>query len=61
MLELAIAEWRLDKEKCFLIGDKESDIEAAKTSGINSYLFSDKNDNLLEFFKNNLTYLETKY
>ena len=61
MLELAIAEWSLEKEKCFLIGDKDSDIEAAKTCGINSYLFSDKNDNLLEFFKNNLTYLETKY
>ena len=24
MLEQAIAEWSLDKEKCFLIGDKES-------------------------------------
>ena len=61
MLEQAINEWNLDKEKCFLIGDKESDIQAAKKCGINSHLFSYKNENLLEIFKKNLTYLETKY
>ena len=53
----AIKEWNLDKKKCFLIGDKDSDIIAANRCGISSYLFSPHNKNLLEIFKNNLTSL----
>ena len=54
----AIKDWNLDKNKCFLIGDKYSDIIAANRCGISSYLFSSQNKNLLEIFKNKLTSLK---
>ena len=50
----ALKEWNLDKKKCFLIGDKESDIIAANRCGISSFLFSPHNKNLLEIFKDRL-------
>ena len=58
MLEKAISDWKLDVTKCFLIGDKKSDILAAKKCGINSHMFSYEKENLLEIFKNNLTFLK---
>ncbi len=58
MIEKAIIDWEIEKENSFLIGDNESDIIAAKECGINGYLFSNKNDNLLEIFKNNISYLK---
>ena len=57
LLEKAIFDWKLDKQKCLLIGDKETDMIAAKKSGIRAHLFSYKKENLLEIFKNNLIYL----
>ena len=54
----AIKEWNLDKDKCFLIGDKDSDIIAANRCGISSCLFSSEKNNLLEIFKNKLPYLK---
>ena len=53
----AIKEWNLDKNKCFLIGDKDSDIIAANRCGISSCLFTPHNKNLLEIFKNRLPLL----
>ena len=53
----AIKEWNLDKNKCFLIGDKDSDIIAANRCGIPSCLFTPQNKNLLEIFKNRLPFL----
>ncbi len=58
LLMKAIKEWNLDKNKCFLIGDKDSDIIAANRCGISSCLFSSENNNLLEIFKNKLPYLK---
>ena len=57
LIEKAILDWKLKKRKCFLIGDKKSDILAAKRSGIESQQFFYKKDNLLEIFKNKLIFL----
>ena len=54
---MAIKEWDLDTRKCFLIGDKISDIKAAESCCIDSYLYSEKKDNLLDIFKNKIAYL----
>lgn len=54
MLLEAFAEYDLDKEQCFLIGDGKRDVEAAEAAGIRGYLF--KGGNLLEFVKNILEY-----
>ena len=50
MLNQAFAEYELDKEQSFLIGDSPRDVEAAEAAGIRGYLF--KEGNLLEFVKN---------
>ena len=50
MLNQAFAEYELDKEDCFLIGDSPRDVEAAEAAGIKGYLF--KKGNLLDFVKN---------
>lgn len=50
MLNKAFAEYELDKEACFLIGDSPRDVEAAEAAGIKGYLF--KEGNLLDFVKN---------
>ena len=47
MLLQAMEDWRADPAKSVLIGDKESDVEAAAAAGIRGYLFDGKN--LLEF------------
>ena len=53
MITQAIKEWNLEKDKCFLIGDKDSDIIAAKRSDISSCLYSENKD-LVEIFKEKL-------
>lgn len=50
MLLRAFAEYDLDKEACFLIGDSPRDVEAAEAAGIRGYLY--KEGNLLDFVKN---------
>ena len=47
MLLRAMADFNVDREKSFLIGDKPTDIEAAKAAGVSGYLF--KGGNLSEF------------
>lgn len=49
MIEQAFAEYSLDKENSFLIGDGARDVEAAEAAGIRGYLFT--GGNLLEFVK----------
>ena len=46
MIYYALEKYKLEKNKCFLIGDKNSDVEAAKNAGIKGYLF--KGGNLLD-------------
>lgn len=43
----ALAEYDVDMEKSFLIGDKKRDVEAAEAAGIKGYLF--EKGNLLDF------------
>ena len=49
MLISSLNFWKLKPENCFLVGDKDLDISAAKSSGMKGYLFDGKN--LLEFIK----------
>ncbi len=46
MLLRAFVDWPIDKERSFLIGDKETDIRAAENAGIVGYLYAggDLND-----------------
>ncbi len=39
MLLKAMAEFAIDKDRSFLIGDKDSDLEAARRAGVKGYLF----------------------
>ena len=41
MLNEAVKKYNLDKDKCFMIGDKESDVEAAKNAQIKGFLFKE--------------------
>lgn len=50
MLLQAFSEYELDKEQCFMIGDKDSDLEAAANAGIKGYKFT--GGSLLDFVKN---------
>lgn len=50
MLLQAFAEYELNKAACFMIGDKDSDLEAAAGAGIKGYKFT--GGNLLDFVKN---------
>lgn len=50
MLLQAMAEYAIDKEQSFLIGDSKRDIEAAQAAGIKGYLFT--GGSLLQFVKN---------
>ncbi|MDT8903826.1 D-glycero-alpha-D-manno-heptose-1,7-bisphosphate 7-phosphatase [Anaeroselena agilis] len=45
----AFAEWDIDREKSFLIGDKDSDLAAAEAAGIRGYKFAA--GNLAAFLK----------
>lgn len=53
MILLAMDEWKADPATSFLIGDKDSDVEAARAAGIKGYLFTD--NNLLKFIQKNIT------
>ena len=39
MLNEAVEKYNLDKNKCFMLGDKQTDIEAAKNAQIKGVLF----------------------
>ena len=39
MIDEAVEKYNLDKNKCFMIGDKLSDIEAARNASIRGFLF----------------------
>ena len=39
MLNEAVEKYNLDKNKCFMLGDKQTDIEAAKNAQIKGFLF----------------------
>ena len=41
MILQAFEEWDIDKNNSFLIGDKDTDIQAANNAGIDGYLFKD--------------------
>ncbi|WP_455656295.1 D-glycero-beta-D-manno-heptose 1,7-bisphosphate 7-phosphatase [Phascolarctobacterium sp.] len=45
----ALAEYDIDADKSFLIGDKKRDVEAAEAAGIKGFLF--EKGNLLDFIK----------
>ena len=45
--------WKLKPENCFLVGDKDTDIQAAKAANIRGYLF--EGWNLLNFLKKTLS------
>ena len=47
MIQKAMAEWQGEPATSFLIGDKDSDMEAAAADGIQGFLFT--GGNLLEF------------
>lgn len=53
LLMQAMAEYAIDKDKSFLIGDKQRDLDSAEAAGIKGYLY--KSGNLLEFVKKILT------
>ena len=56
MIRKALTEWFVDTEASFLVGYKQSDIDAAKTAGISGYLFTGKN--LYQFLKEKEKYAE---
>ena len=41
MLNEAVEKYNLDKKKCFMLGDKKSDVEAAKNAQIKGFLFKE--------------------
>ena len=49
MIDEAVAKYNLDKNKCFMVGDKISDIDAAKNAKIKGFLFN--KNNLKDFIK----------
>lgn len=53
MLIEAIEKYDLDREKCFMVGDKNSDIKCAKNAKIKGFLFEGKNllDKIEEILK----------
>ena len=50
MLLRALAEYDIDKEQSFLVGDSKRDVEAAEAADVKGYLFT--GGNLLDFVKN---------
>lgn len=49
MIENACKDWAIDRERSFLIGDKDTDVKAAQNANIQGYLF--KGGNLDHFVK----------
>ena len=43
MINEAVEKYKLDKTKCFMIGDKLTDLEAAKNAQIKGFLFNKSN------------------
>ena len=43
MIHEAFEKYNLDPEQCFLVGDKSTDLEAAKNANIKGFLFEGKN------------------
>ena len=41
MLNEAVEKYKLDKNKCFMLGDKQTDVEAAKKAKIKGFLFKE--------------------
>tara|TARA_Y100000022_G_scaffold190977_1_gene191662 strand:+ start:361 stop:876 length:516 start_codon:yes stop_codon:yes gene_type:complete len=41
MLNEAVKKYNLDKKKCFMLGDKQTDVEAAKNAQIKGFLFKE--------------------
>ncbi len=54
MLLDLMAAWPVDCARSFLIGDKDSDMEAARRAGIRGHLF--EGENLLEFLRSRVDY-----
>ncbi|MBP2638330.1 MAG: D,D-heptose 1,7-bisphosphate phosphatase [Firmicutes bacterium] len=50
LIQQAFAGWSLDKNKSFLVGDKNTDLQAAAAAGIRGYLFNE--ENLFDFITN---------
>jgi D-glycero-D-manno-heptose 1,7-bisphosphate phosphatase len=49
MIEQGVREWSIDRESSFLVGDSETDLEAAKKSQIRAYRF--RGGDLLDFVR----------
>ena len=49
MIDNIVRNWKIDKKSSFLIGDNDTDIEAANRANISGYKFY--SDNLLKFVK----------
>ena len=57
MINEAVKKYNLDKSKCFMIGDKPSDLEAAKNAGIRGFLFNSNNlKNFIEKIFNKINF-----
>ena len=56
MFELALEEWELEPNKCVMIGDKESDLLAAKKIGVKGYLFNANEESLDQFVLDKLIF-----
>ena len=56
MLFQAAEDWNIDLPKSVMIGDKESDIEAGRTAGINNLILQNTNKNCHTLFKNLFPY-----
>lgn len=52
MILALLKKWGLEANKCLLVGDKKSDMEAASRAGVQGYLF--QSGNLLEFLRLNM-------
>ncbi len=48
MLEQAARDWPVDRAKSFMIGDRDTDIEAAAAFGVRGILFDPEKENLLQ-------------
>lgn len=48
MLEIAIIDWEIDPGDALLVGDKESDIQAATECGIRSVLYNENDGKLID-------------
>jgi D-glycero-D-manno-heptose 1,7-bisphosphate phosphatase len=57
MIEDLMKSWPVVKEKSFLIGDKESDMQAARGAGVTPLFFT--GGNLLDFVRANLPGVKT--